>query len=236
MTDIPTSEVREALAQDWREAPPILESGDRLTRCEFERRYACLPHVKKAELIEGVVIVGSAVRDDVHAEPHAKLMLWLGLYAVGTPGVRLSDNATVRLDLHNEPQPDAVLRIDPGGQSRRDEDGYIEGVPELVAEVAAGSASYDLHDKLRVYQRNGVREYIVWRTVDQRIDWFELEGDEFRPLRPDGQGVTRSNVFPGLALALDALLTGDFATVETTLRDSMETPEHQAFVNSLTTS
>ena len=33
----------------------ILESGDRLTRHEFERRYQSMPHLKKAELIEGVV-------------------------------------------------------------------------------------------------------------------------------------------------------------------------------------
>lgn len=139
----------------------------------------------------------------------------------------------MRLDLHNELQPDALLRLNPGGQSRRDEDGYIEGAPELVAEVAASSASYDLHDKLRVYQRNGVREYIVWRTVDQCIDWFELADDEYRPLRADGEGVTRSKVFPGLALAIDALLAGDFPVVESTLREAMTTAEHEVFVTTL---
>ena len=125
------------------------------------------------------------------------------------------------------------MRIEPGGQSRRDDDGYIEGAPELIAEVAASSASYDLHDKLRVYQRNGVREYIVWRTVDQRIDWFELADDEYRPLRADGQDVIRSKVFPGLALAIDALLVGDFPVVESTLREAMATAEHDAFVTTL---
>jgi hypothetical protein len=34
---------------------PPLESGDRLTRPEFERRYAAATHIKKAELIEGIV-------------------------------------------------------------------------------------------------------------------------------------------------------------------------------------
>ncbi|PIG92831.1 hypothetical protein [Gloeocapsopsis sp. IPPAS B-1203] len=33
---------------------PPLESGDRLTRHEFERRYTAIPDIKKAELIEGV--------------------------------------------------------------------------------------------------------------------------------------------------------------------------------------
>ncbi len=40
---------------------PPLQSGDRLTRYEFERRYEAMPHLKKAELIEGVVYVPSPV-------------------------------------------------------------------------------------------------------------------------------------------------------------------------------
>ena len=209
---------------------PILESGDRLTRCEFERRYACLPHVKKAELIEGVVFMGSPVRDDVHGEPHARLMMWLSRYAFDTPGVRLSDNATVRLDLDNEPQPDALLRIESGGQSRRDDDGYLSGAPELVAEVAASSASHDLHDKLHAYRRNGVCEYVVWRTVDECLDWFELVEDDYRPLAPDGRGVIHSKVFPGLALAVDALLGDDMQAVRASLDGAMAADAHPAFV------
>ena len=38
---------------------PPLEPGDRLSRAEFERRYVAMPHVKKAELIEGVVYMPS---------------------------------------------------------------------------------------------------------------------------------------------------------------------------------
>ena len=89
----------------------------------------------------------------------------------------VADNASVRLDLDNEPQPDAVLFIDPakGGQARISVDDYIEEAPELVAEIASSSASYDLNTKLNVYRRNGVREYIVWRVLDRQIDWFVLE-------------------------------------------------------------
>src|SRR5262249_50398042 len=153
-----------------------LENGDRLTRDEFERRYEAMPHLHKAELIEGVVYMPSPVRMPQHAEPHAQLIIWLGQYMIGTPGVRVGDNSTVRLDLDNEPQPDVLVFIDParGGQARIDADGYMEGAPELVAEVTASSASYDLHDKLHVYRRNGVREYIVWRVLEQEIDWFVL--------------------------------------------------------------
>jgi hypothetical protein len=39
-------------------------------------------------------------------------MAWLGVYWAATPGVDLGDNATVRLDLDNQVQPDALLRLD----------------------------------------------------------------------------------------------------------------------------
>jgi Uma2 family endonuclease len=127
---------------------PVLESGDRLTREEFHRRYCERPDIKKAELVEGVVYVASPLRFDVHAEPHAGVVTWLGTYTARTSGVRLGDNATVYLDAENEVQPDAILWRDEPGGPRLTEDGYLDGPPQLVVEVAASRASYDLLDKL----------------------------------------------------------------------------------------
>ena len=132
-----TIDVHEAVRHGEKHSPvaelPPLENGDRLTRAEFERRYEAMPEVKKAELIEGVVYMGSPVRFGKHSEPHAALLTWLGTYAAFTQGVRLGDNATVRLDADTEPQPDALLRIEPevGGHSRIGADDYIEGAPEV---------------------------------------------------------------------------------------------------------
>ncbi len=212
-----------------------LENGDRLTRREFERRYATRPDIKKAELIEGVVYMSAAVRLTSHGEPHSLAIAWLVNYCASTPGVRTADNATVRLDLDNEPQPDVLLRIEPraGGQSHVSDDDYLEGAPELVVEIAAGSVSYDLHDKLRVYRRNGVREYVVWRVHDRHIDWFVLEDDEYRGLEPDAGGILHSTAFPGLRLAVEALLAGDVATVFAELQRGLDTEEHAAFVKRL---
>ena len=214
---------------------PVLENGDRLTRSEFERRYEARPELKKAELIEGVVHVPSPTRSASHARPHAAALLWLGTYALATPGVQVNDNPTVRLDLDNEPQPDAALLIDPdaGGQARVSADDYVEGAPELVAEIAASSASYDLHDKLHACRRNGVREYLVWRTLDRRFDWFELAAGVYRPRRPDGSGLVRSRVFPGLRLAVDALLRGDLPAVVEAQQQALGEPAHAAFVRRL---
>jgi Uma2 family endonuclease len=217
------------------DAVPALENGDRLTRAEFERRYEAMPHLKKAELIEGVVYVPSPVRHRQHGSPHAQLIGWLVQYAASTPGVEVGDNSSVRLDLDNEPQPDALLFIDParGGQVRISDDGIIEGAPELVAEVASSSVSYDLHAKLHVYRRNGVGEYLVWRVLDQEVDWFVLRAGQYERMPVDAQGLLRSQRFAGLWLNPAALVRGDLATVLTIVQQGLVSPEHAAFVTRL---
>jgi len=214
---------------------PPLENGDRLTRIEFERRYQQTPDKTKAELIEGVVYVASPVRANRHGKPHAQLVGWLLVYKSETPGAYLADNTTVRLDADNEPQPDALLRIEPevGGNSRITADDYIEGAPELIVEVAASSASYDLNDKLNAYRRNGVQEYIVWQSYENRIDWFRLEEGRYVSLEPDEVGIIRSNVFPGLWLAVNALREGNLAEVLAVLQQGIQTAEHQEYVQRL---
>lgn len=209
---------------------PPLESGDRLTRAEFERRYAAMPQVKKAELIEGIVYMPSPLRYRSHGQPHLFINTWLGVYCAATPGVEAADAPTVRLDGDNEPQPDAVLRLERGDRSRISPDDYIEGAPELIVEIAASSASYDLHDKFEVYRRNGVQEYIVWRTYSQQLDWFYLDAGAYETLEPDSAGIYYSRQFPGLWLASEALLAGNLAAVLSLLGQGIGTPEHEAFV------
>src|SRR3954452_8103714 len=210
------------------EPVPPLENGDRLTRAEFERRYEAMPDLKKAELIEGEVYVGPPVRHRQHGKPHSQLNGWLAVYVAESPGVEAGDNGSIRLDLDNVPQPDAYLMIEPerGGQARISEDDYIEGAPELVAEIAASSVSYDLGNKLHAYRRNGVKEYIVWRVQDGEIDWFVLREGQYQPLAPGPDGVLRSEAFPGLWLDPTALLRGDLAASLATLREGLGSPEH----------
>jgi Uma2 family endonuclease len=212
-----------------------LEAGDRLTRGEFERRWKALPRLKRAELIEGVVYMAAAVRADRHGHPHSRLMVWLGTYAIHTPGVQDADNASLQLDLDNEPQPDALLRIpkELGGQSDVTSDGYIAGAPELVAEIAASSASLDLHGKLNVYRRHGVKEYIVWRVLDGAVDWFFLHEGRFEPMPAESDGVLKSRVFPGLWLDAAALVRGDGQEVLKVLHDGLNTAEHAEFAAKL---
>src|SRR5262245_19189677 len=106
---------------------PRLQNGDRLTREEFERRYDADPTLKKAELIDGVVYMPSPVRQEQHGKPHFNVIVWLGQYAIATPGTEGSDNASIRLDQKNMPQPYAFLFLQRqyGGQAVIDPDGYV---------------------------------------------------------------------------------------------------------------
>lgn len=213
-------------------AIPPLKNGDRMTRAEFERRWDAMPQLKKAELIEGEVFMPSAVRYGQHSYPHSLFGTLLGIYHIETPGVEGGDNGSIRLDVDNEPQPDSFLFIRPerGGQARISEDDYIEGAPELVAEIASSSISYDLGKKLNVYQRCGVREYIVWRVRDREVDWFVNREGGFERLAPSADGILRSTVFPGLWLDPAALVKGEIALVKSVLEQGLKSPEHADFV------
>jgi Uma2 family endonuclease len=215
---------------------PPLEAGDHLTRDEFERRYSAMPALKKAELIEGVVhMPAAAVRWSQHASPSANLITWMTTYCGATPGVSSGDNGSIRLDLDNEPQPDAAMIILPGfgGQVRISDDDYIEGAPELVAEVSENTVSIDLHAKRRVYLRNGVREYIVWRVMDRALDWFALRQGQYVPIPAQPDGTARSETFPGLWLDVESMLDLKLPAVLKALDRGLQSPEHASFVEFL---
>ncbi len=176
--------------------PLPLENGERLTSSEFLRRYEAMPEIQKAQLIEGIVHMPSPVRADQHGKPDNLLQTWLGTYAIENEGVDGYTNTTLVLAPDNTPQPDAILCSTPrpGGRVWLNEKGYLCGAPELIAEVAASSASVDLHDKFRAYRRNGIAEYLVWVIAEKRVRWFALEDQEYVELK-DRAGILISRVF-----------------------------------------
>ena len=193
-----------------------LESGDRLTREEFERRYEASLDVKKAELIDGVVYVASPL-SKYHSAPQSRMNSWLAVYADAHPGCEAYPNVTVRLLEDSEVQPDALLKL-VDGSAKTTREGYFAGAPELVVEIATSSASVDMHAKRLLYERAGVPEYIIWRTRQNKVDWFVLENGRYVPLAPDADGVLESRQFPGLRLSVDVLLDGSLSDLLALLR------------------
>jgi hypothetical protein len=218
-----------------RENVPPLENGDRLTRSEFERRYEAMPRKRKAELIEGIVFISSPVRTRTHGRPHLILTGWLGQYIAKTPSLdEYGANATVRLDMDNESQPDLFLNLPrhAGGMAELDEDDYLVGAPTLACEIAASSVSIDLHVKLHVYRRNQVREYLVWRTQDRAVDWFAWREGQYEKLAPDS-GIIKSEQFPGLWLNAAALIDENLSELFKTVDAGTSSSEHAKFVEKL---
>lgn len=219
-------------------APPkeeVLElhTGDKMNREEFHRAYLRTPEGFKAELIAGIVYVASPLTRK-HGVPHLMLGTVLGVYKAGTPGVEAGDNVTVQLGYDAEPQPDLFLRILPefGGQSRNSEDDdYVKGPPEFIAEVALSSRSIDLHAKKNDYQRNGVLEYLVVCIRERELRWFDLREDRELTLGEDR--ICRVRSFPGLWIDADALFTGNDGRLLETLQRGMGSEDHSKFVANL---
>ena len=213
--------------------PPPLRDGDRLSREEFMLRWDAMPDLKFAELIDGIVYMASPVSRP-HRLSQSNLNYWLSSYQLGTPGCEVGANGTWLMADSNIPQPDLALRILPeyGGQTR-EEGNYSAGAPELVAEVSHTTAARDGGAKLRLYERSGVREYIIARTAKQRIVWRELVDGGYEEVAPDADGVFRSRVFPGLWLDSAALFDCDLAGLNATLQRGLVTPEHAAFARDL---
>jgi Uma2 family endonuclease len=54
---------------------------------------------------------------------------------------------------------------------------------------------------------------VVWQVLDREIRWFRLREGEYVRVQPDAEGAIESTAFPGLRLAVAAMLTGDFSMV-----------------------
>lgn len=203
---------------------PSLQNGDHLDAAEFMRRYEAMgargDH-RQAELINGIVYLVFPAHFESRGESDSVIQQWLAHYSTFVSDVRHATNATVMLGQKSVPQPDGLLWHTTGGSARRNNDDYLVGAPELVAETSASSASYDSHEKLDSYLHAGVKEYLVWRTLDGALDWHVREDGKYLRLSPDAQGVIRSRYFEGLWLNLPALLALDRRGVLRTLEDGL---------------
>jgi len=210
--------------------PPPLREGDQLTSEEFLLRWNTMPDLKQAELLDGVVYMPSPV-----GRPHSRIHIivsgWITAYEAATPGCEGGAEGTWLMSAGNVPQPDITLRILPehGGQSRV-EGIYTVGAPELIIEIAASSRARDLGIKRTLYERMGVREYVVAVAGDSHLYWHVLSERGYELLEPSFGGLFRSTHFPGLWLDPEALWNLDAAGILSALQQGLVTPEHAAFV------
>jgi Uma2 family endonuclease len=212
--------------------PPLLE-GDSLTSDEFMRRWEEIPDLKHAELIDGIVYMPSPVSRG-HYVFESFLNGWLDGYATVTPGCCPGTEGTWLMGENQVPQPDITLSLLPeyGGQSGI-EGLYSSGAPELIVEVAVSSRSREFGVKKRLYERVGVREYLIVVPVQKEISWFERIQSGFQPVTRGADGIFRSRCFPGLWLDTKALWDLDRPRRNACLEKGLATQEHAEFVAEL---
>jgi hypothetical protein len=222
----------EIMATVIEESVPPLGAGDKLTRAEFLRRWEAHPEIKNAELIGGIVYMASPVSIE-HGDMDSDVGGWLYTYKVATPGTASGHNTTTFL-LEDTPQPDLNLRILPeyGGRSFV-RNKYLEGIPELLAEICRSSTAYDMHIKLDLYQAAQVPEYLAILLFEREVRWHILVDGKYKMLAPDADGLLRSRVFPGQWLDGNALLAGNTHQVLARLQEGLQSPEHERFVTEL---
>ena len=173
---------------DGNGAVPPLGAGDRLTARGIQRRYEAMPHLKKAELIEGVVYMPSPVRCEVPRRA-AFDSQWLALHLPArTPGsgerrqlpvpVRPDQRAAARLrPVHRRPSTGAAVR------NRR---GWLhQPCPGTRRRSRRQQCQLRSSDKLAVYRRNMVSgEYIVWRVFDRSSIGTSCARPSYQKLTP----------------------------------------------------
>jgi Uma2 family endonuclease len=115
----------------------------------------------------------------------------------------------VRLDLHNEPQPDfAVLKPQP--------DGYRSALPTLedvllIVEVAASSLAYNSGLKLALYARHGIPEAWIVNLAGQEVEVLRKPaGDRYEStVHVDRSGSSLEiEALPGGRIAADRVFGG----------------------------
>ncbi|MCI0642693.1 MAG: Uma2 family endonuclease [Gemmataceae bacterium] len=172
-------------------------------------------------------------------KPHGKwqftLIQWLATYEMHTPVVEGHTGTTVVLGDGSEVQPDGCLMFahEASDHLSNNDDDYVMGAPELIAEIASSTESIDLHGLKDDYEKAGVREYIVVTLRKKRVFWFRLQRGKFKEVKPGPDGFLRSVVFPGLWLDPDALVRRDRKRLLQVLHEGLASAEHAAFVAKL---
>lgn len=121
--------------------------------------------------------------------------------------VRLPKGNEADEEIDTVVQPDLSVICDPLKLDRRG----CKGAPDLVVEILSpGSASRDMKDKLRLYEKHGVKEYWLVYPYEQVVEIFTLDthGKYCFHERFKNNETAESPLFPGLTVNLVKVFEG----------------------------
>jgi Uma2 family endonuclease len=91
----------------------------------------------------------------------------------GRKGQWMYSSMDVRFDDGNVLQPDVLYITEERKEIIKDR---VEGAPDLVIEILSPSnAYYDLRQKKNIYEKYGVKEYIIVDLIEQTVELYALK-------------------------------------------------------------
>ena len=210
----------------------LLQNGDRLTREEFERRYDAMPHLKNAELIEGVVYLPSSpVSNDNHGAPHADMMMPLA--ALSSVHSRRARGRQLDGSSRSRQRRSAGRSTSSRSTAARSRlrTGTSWGDRNWPPRWPSARPATTWGPSCRSIAATPCRDPVL-RVFDEALDWFILRGSQYERLEPS-KGIHKSEVFPGLWLDAASLLSGDLARVHEVLQQGLASKQHKKFVAQL---
>lgn len=187
-----------------------LERSDAVARHRFDvdayyrmAEAGILAAEDRVELIGGEIVDMAPI-----GSPHAGKVNRLTSFVarvVADARVIASVQSPLRLDRHNEPQPDLMLL-------RPRPDFYAAGHPTaadvlLLVEVADSSLAYDRGPKLALYARHGVPEVWIVDLPSRAVEVCRAPGPEgYAERRRVTEGAPTPTLVPDLAIDVAALL------------------------------
>lgn len=136
--------------------------------------YLTWPDEERWELIGGIAYAMSPAPTVRHHDVSVGLFGHLKDKLKGKPCKPFIAPVDVILSTVDVVQPDVFVVCDPAKITEKN----IQGAPDLVVEILSPStAAKDLREKKALYEKSGVREYLVLDSLECYAQRYHLQGD-----------------------------------------------------------
>ena len=136
--------------------------------------YMSWPDAERLELIAGEIYTMSPAPTIKHQGIVGNFYNQLKQRLKGTSCFPYVAPVDVVLSNDDVVQPDVLVVCDPAKITEKN----IQGAPDLVVEVLSpGTALKDMREKKLLYERSGVREYVVIDPLEEYVQRFCLQND-----------------------------------------------------------
>lgn len=154
-------------------------------------------------------------------------ILTVGLYACINVGVKLGSHLIY---------PDLMVMIGHGRHKQCEpdfENNYFVGPPNFVLDIHEDTRSSFIQDRKKLFAETGAQEYVIVNEGLSKIEWNRLEGNRFRQIQPDKDGIIKSSSLPGLWIPIPALKKRDNWAVMACIEHGITRRAHHELMESI---